>query len=88
MPILKIAGTRKAEEFRPINTLPVDEKILETLVKRQLMSFVEENNILKDAQSGFRERHSYEMALELAIAGWKEEMNDGKMIVVVFLDLK
>lgn len=88
VPIPKIAGTRNADEFRPINTLPVDEKILETVVKRQLRTFIEENNILNDAQSGFREKDSCETALNLAVAGWKEEMNAGKIIVVVFLDLK
>lgn len=88
VPIPKIAGTVKAEEFRPINTLPVDEKILETVVKVQLMSYVEKNNILNEAQSGFREKHSCETALNLAIAGWKEEINSGKAVVVVFLDLK
>lgn len=88
VPIPKIAGTRNAEEFRPINTLPVDEKILETVVKRQLVSFVEENKLLHEAQSGFRDKHSCETALNLAIAVWKEEMNAGKIIVIVFLDLK
>lgn len=52
------------------------------------MTYVEENNLLNDAQSGFREKHSCETALNLAIAGWKEDINNGKAVVVVFLDLK
>lgn len=88
VPIPKISGTKNAEEFRPINTLPVDEKIIETAVKRQLVSYIDEFKILNDAQSGFREKHSCETALNLALVGWKEEMDRGKVIVVVFLDLK
>lgn len=88
VPIPKIAGTTKAEEFRPINTLPADEKIMEMVVKNQLMSYIENNKLLNDAQSGFRENHSCETALNLAVADWKEEINDGKVVVVVFLDLK
>jgi len=37
IPIPKIVGTYKCEELRPINMLPAYEKILETIVKTQLL---------------------------------------------------
>lgn len=37
IPVPKIRGTKKIEEFRPINKLPVYEKILETVVQRQMV---------------------------------------------------
>lgn len=88
IPIPKINKTTKAEEFRPINTLPVDEKILETAVKRQLTKYIEENELLMEAQSGFREAHSCETALNLILETWKTELDKGNVIVAVFLDLK
>lgn len=51
------------------------------------MEYIEENKTLNNSQSGFRENHSCETALNLAIASWKEDMNDGKYVVDVFLDL-
>lgn len=57
-PIQKVKNKKKAEEYRPINTLPPDEKIIEKIVKNQLVSHITENNILIKEQSGFREHHS------------------------------
>ena len=37
VPIEKIKNTTRPEELRPINTLPSDEKILESIVKEQLL---------------------------------------------------
>jgi exonuclease III len=88
IPIPKVPKTNKSEEFRPINMLPVYEKILECVVKQQLLEFIEQNNILCDGQSGFRKRHSCETALNLIVAGWKEKLDEGRSVLAVYLDLK
>lgn len=36
-PIPKMKNTIKANEFRPINSMPVNEKIMKTIVKQQLI---------------------------------------------------
>jgi len=41
VPIPKIRGTIKIEEFRPINKLPIYEKILEVIVYEQLVEYLE-----------------------------------------------
>ncbi|XP_036340251.1 uncharacterized protein LOC118749554 [Rhagoletis pomonella] len=88
VPVKKVKKTIQPEELRPINTLPSDAKILEVHVKNQLMMYLEENKILVQQQSGFREKHSCETALNLVIADWKEELNNKNVVVSVFLDLK
>ena len=45
---------RKCEEFRPINTLKVCQKIMENVVKIQLEQFIEYRGILSRKQSRFR----------------------------------
>lgn len=87
-PIPKIVNTNIANNFRPINELPVDEKICEILVKDQLMEYVNANDILAENQSAFREKHSCETVLNSLIADWKICRERGDKIVVVFLDLK
>lgn len=72
IPIPKIKRTKKVEEFRPINKLPIYEKILEIIVHRQLINYLEENKILEECQSGFRAKHSCETALQWVITGWKK----------------
>lgn len=87
-PIQKVCGTNKCEELRPVNTLPTYEKVLEGIVKQQLGGYTNENEIIIDEQHGFRTLHSCETALNYTIINWKTEMDDGKYVIVVFLDLK
>lgn len=86
--IPKVGGTIKMEEFRPINKLPVYGKILEIIVQRQLVDYLESNKLFEECQSGFRCKHSCEIALQWIITSWKKTIGEGKMIGVVFLDLK
>jgi hypothetical protein len=52
IPIEKKINTTKCSEFRPINTLPSLEKILEKTVKDQLLKYLEDNKIFAKEQSG------------------------------------
>ena len=88
VPIPKVKNTRNSNEFRPINVLPVPEKLLEITVKNQLIQHLENNKILAEMQSGFRKGHSCETSLNFILANWKESMNKEKVIVAVFLDFK
>lgn len=72
MPIQKKPRTKKAEEFRGINTLPVYEKVLENVVKNQLLEYIEHHKLLIAEQSGFRKGHSCESALNFVICEWKQ----------------
>lgn len=88
VPIPKINGTKQWNEYRPINKLPFHEKILETIVMEQLQSYIDENSILIDQQSGFRKQHSCETALNFVVSNWKIEREEGNITVVVFLDFR
>ncbi|KMQ85478.1 rna-directed dna polymerase from mobile element jockey-like protein, partial [Lasius niger] len=88
VPVPKVQGTINIEKFRPINKLPVYEKILEIMVHSQLVEYLESNDILKECQSGFRTKHSCETVLQWVISSWKKIIGEGKMIGVIFLDLK
>ena len=88
IPVPKVRGTIKIEEFRPINKLPIYEKILEKIVHKQLMEYLEENKLFSESQSGFRVNHSCETALQWVITGWKKVIGEGKIIGAVFLDLR
>lgn len=57
-------------------------------VHEQLSTYINNNNILLDTQSGFRTNHSCETALNIVLATWKDELNKGNVIVAVFLDFK
>lgn len=88
IPIEKINNTNKSWEFRPINTLPSSEKLLEMIVYQQLIDYFNNNNLFFINQSGFRANHSCESALQLTITEWKQKLDEGNYTVAVFLDLK
>jgi Reverse transcriptase (RNA-dependent DNA polymerase)/Endonuclease-reverse transcriptase len=88
IPVPKIPNTCKAEEIRPINLLPVMEKILEGVVLAQVKKYIDVNNILVDCQSGFRQRHSTETAIQLVVSDWLDAVDDRRVVGAVFLDLK
>lgn len=87
-PVPKVSQPKKAEEYRPVNMLPTFEKLIETVVKNQLISYIEKHDILSKFQSGYRARHSCETALNLVMAKWKDISSNGDIILAVFLDLK
>ena len=60
--IEKIKNSNKCGEFRPINSLKISEKVLETVVKQQLEKSMEENKLLSKYQSGFKRKFSRETA--------------------------
>ena len=86
-PVEKVPNTKRNEEFRHINTLRTVEKIIETVVKQQLMNYMEENNIFSEYQSGFRKNYSCETAANHVINEWKDG-GKRKKVIALFLDFK
>lgn len=87
IPIPKVEKPKKASEYRPINILPIYEKVLELVVKEQIEKYLHSNDIITEHQSGFRKYHSCETAIQNVIDDWKLIISEGKMIGVMFLDL-
>ena len=88
-PIPKKRNALEPDGFRPVNSLPFLEKVFESIVHGQLLTYVNINNILIPNQSGFRMKHSCETSLQLIITRWKKWIDDpGNMVVAVSLDLR
>lgn len=88
VPIPKVKNPTQITDFRPINLLPVIDKILEIVIAEQLRNHFEEQNLLFRGQAGFREKHSCETSLQYVCATWREEINKGNIVISVFVDLK
>ena len=86
-PIHKKGNTRNINNYRPIASLSVFSKLLEKVVYNRITTFLEQHEIITEAQHGFRSKRSTETALfdfinkvQLAI---ENKMNP----VSIFLDL-
>jgi len=64
-PLLKKPGLdcQDPKMYRPISNLSVLSKILERVVAKQIVSYLNENGLMPDVQSAYRSHHSTETAL-------------------------
>ena len=87
-PIFKQGDRSDMDNYRPISVISAIAKVFERIVYNQLSSYLSENNILSQHQSGFRSFHSTVTALLEATDNWAFNIDRGYVNAVVFLDLK
>ena len=87
-PIFKSENRQKCENYRPISILPIISKIFEKEVFDQLYEHLSQNLLLSKYQSGFRPKHSTMSALIQMCDHWLENMDNGMLNGVVFLDIR
>ncbi len=58
IPIYKSGDEHSLNNYRPISLLPTFSKILEKLMYKRLVNFLEKNKLLYKHQYGFRKKHS------------------------------
>lgn len=63
IPIPKTKSVTQYKDLRPISLLPILSKIIEKVVYKQLILYLEGNKILPQLQSGFRAGHATSTAL-------------------------
>jgi hypothetical protein len=88
VPIPKVPVPKEPQDYRPINILPLCEKILEIVLHNQIVKYVKENKILYEWQSGFRQNHSCESSIQIVLARWRKLAEKGKVTIAAFLDFK
>ncbi len=73
--------------YRPISNLSIISKLLERLLARQLISFLEGNNLLPLNQSGFRCGHSTESAITKLLSDLLDAIDNADTAILALLDL-
>ena len=86
-PIHKSGPKDKPENYRPISVLPILSKICERAVHFQVMKHLEDQKLLTDRQFGYRKNRSTEQAAILLSDEIRKQVNDGKLVGAMFLDL-
>lgn len=89
--IIAILKPNKPEEIRnlrPISLLPVIIKIINTVIKRNLMFIVEKNKCLPRKSFGFRKCLSTTDAVTYLTNEIKAAKREGKYIAALFIDIK
>ena len=86
-PLLKSGSTTNFDNYRPISVLSIVSKVIEKIVQKQLMNFLDENKLLSTRQFGFRAKMSTELAATLLLDDVRKNVDKGKLVGAVFIDL-
>ena len=86
-PVHKNEDKSLFSNYRPVAVLSCFSKILEKLMYKRLMDYIERHNILYDKQYGFRKKRSTEMAIIELTTKRSEAIDEGKLTAGIFLDL-
>jgi hypothetical protein len=87
-PIFKKGDKTDPGNYRPVSVIPVVSKVFEKIIYDQLFAYFNENNLLVQNQSGFRNLHSTVTALIEATSNWSLNIDKGMFNGIVFIDLQ
>ncbi|BHF73712.1 hypothetical protein SprV_0401679400 [Sparganum proliferum] len=77
-----------ANNYRPISLTTICCKIMEKIIKRELMRFLEQHNLLSDALHGSRSDRSCVTNLLYCLKRWTRAVDEGNALHVVYTDFK
>ena len=87
-PLFKSEERDEAANYRPISITSQVGKLLEKLIRKQMMDYFENNNLLSDSQHGFRPRRSCLTNLLEALDYITNKVDEGFPVDEIFLDFK
>ena len=86
-PVYKNEDETSFSNYRPIAVLPCFSKLLEKLMYKRLINFIEKHEILYNSQYGFRKNRSTEMAITSLTTKITEAIENKEFTAGIFLDL-
>ena len=88
IPLHKGGDINDPHNYRPISILPTLSKVFEKHIANQIHSYFLKTDVILTSQSGFSRKHSCQTALLTLIDNWMNDIDSGKIIGSVFLDLR
>ena len=86
IPLFKSGDSSLFSNYRPVSVLPLFSKMLERIMYKRLLSFVNKHKILYYYQFGFRLIHSPELALMCLVDKISSALENGEFVLGLFLD--
>ena len=86
-PVYKASEENIYSNYRPISVLPCFSKILEKLMYKRLIDYINKNRILTDCQYGFRGNVSTNHAIIELVDKITKAIENNEFTVGIFLDL-
>ena len=87
-PLYKKGCKTDPKNYRPISLLPIISKVIEKVIHTQTQSFLDENNILYNFQSGFRKKYSTDSCLGFLNDKISKGFDSGLYTGMILIDLQ
>lgn len=87
LPIPKVKEPNECKDYRPVSILCVLAKVLEKIVHKQVVEYMDKFNIISKFQSGFRKGHSTMSALLKVTDDIRKAMDNSSLTILALLDL-
>ena len=88
IPIYKEGDRQNLGNYRPISILPTVSKVFEKEIFKQFYKHLNDNMLVSNFQTGFRPGHSTITTLLQMCDNWYENMDNGKLTGVVFINIR
>ena len=88
LPLYKKGCKTDPQNYRSISLLPLISKVIEKVVHNQTQTFLDENNILYNSQSGFRKKYSTDSCLALLTDKVAKGFDSGVYTGMILIDLQ
>ena len=85
--VFKSGDKQNPNNYRPISSLPILNKIFEKLLHLRFYNFFESHGVLCEEQYGFRKKKSTSDAVNVLLNNIYNALNEKKYLGAVFLDL-
>lgn len=82
----KVRTPNSPSDTRPISNIPEPSKIFERVVHRQIVNFIENNNILDPRQSGFRTGYNTQSALLRLTDDIRRAIDERRVTILILFD--
>nr|VZI47896.1 unnamed protein product [Spirometra erinaceieuropaei] len=87
-PIYKGGARTNANNYRPVSLTCICYKIMEAIVKKATMEFLEQGHLISDLQHGFRQNRSCLSSLLLSTEQWTRALDEDGRVDVIYTDFK
>ncbi|BHF68838.1 hypothetical protein SprV_0301187900 [Sparganum proliferum] len=87
-PLFKGGSRASANNYRPVSLTSICCKIMEKIIKKALMEFLEQHHLLSDAQYGFRSGRSCLTNLLFTLERWTKARDEGNLVHAIYIDFK
>lgn len=88
IPIFKSGDKHDSGNYRPVSLTSICSRLLESIVKEQLMNHMEDNNLFTEHQFGFRSGYSCVTQLLHIFEEWSKAIDDHHVVDVIYLDFR